>query len=79
MPLYNWKREEVGSALLAGTVFNVEVRRDILYRVVRWQLAKRQQVRPPRTPPPLSACAHTSIRSHLRCILAEYSPRGCFL
>lgn len=43
MPLYNWKREEVGSTVLAGGVFNVEVRKDLLYRVVRWQLAKRQQ------------------------------------
>ena len=45
MPLYNWKREEVGTTLLPGAVFNVEVRKDLLYRVVRWQLAKRQQVR----------------------------------
>jgi ribosomal protein L4 len=57
VPLYNWKREEVGSTLLAGGVFNVEVRKDLLYRVVRWQLARRQQVRPPRSPPPLAGGA----------------------
>ena len=44
VPLYNWQRQEVGSCSLPGDVFNVPVRRDILHRVVRWQLAKRQQV-----------------------------------
>jgi hypothetical protein len=45
VPLLNWKRDEVGTVTLPGLVFNVPVRRDILHRVVRWQLARRQQVR----------------------------------
>ena len=45
MPLWNWRREALGSCTLPGDIFNVPVRRDILQRVVRWQLAKRQQVR----------------------------------
>ena len=45
VPLYNWAREPVGTAVLPGEVFNAKVRRDILHRVVRWQLAKRQQAR----------------------------------
>ena len=44
MPLYNWQRQSVGNLALPGDIFNVPVRRDILHRVVRWQLAKRQQV-----------------------------------
>lgn len=31
--------------VLAGDVFDVPIRKDIIHRVVRWQLAKRQQVR----------------------------------
>jgi hypothetical protein len=31
--------------VLPGEVFNAKVRRDLLHRVVRWQLAKRQQAR----------------------------------
>lgn len=30
--------------VLAGDVFDVPIRKDIVHRVVRWQLAKRQQV-----------------------------------
>lgn len=30
--------------VLAGDVFDVPIRKDIVQRVVRWQLAKRQQV-----------------------------------
>lgn len=30
--------------VLAGDVFDVPIRKDIIHRVVRWQLAKRQQV-----------------------------------
>ena len=45
MPLWNWRRETLGSCTLPGDIFNVPIRRDILQRVVRWQLAKRQQVR----------------------------------
>lgn len=44
MPLRNWAGEVVGQTVLPGAVFDVDVRRDILHRVVRWQLAKRQQV-----------------------------------
>ena len=44
VPLYNWQRQSLGDFALPGDVFNVPVRKDILHRVVRWQLAKRQQV-----------------------------------
>jgi large subunit ribosomal protein L4 len=30
--------------VLDGDVFDVPIRKDIVHRVVRWQLAKRQQV-----------------------------------
>ena len=55
VPLWNWRREPLGSCTLPGDIFNVPVRRDILQRVVRWQLAKRQQVRICR--PPLQHCS----------------------
>lgn len=32
--------------VLDGDVFDVPIRKDIVHRVVRWQLAKRQQVQP---------------------------------
>ena len=38
----NLAAEEVGSLELADAVFGVEVRPDILHRVVLWQLAKRR-------------------------------------
>ena len=38
----NLAAEEVGSVELADAVFGVEVRADILHRVVLWQLAKRR-------------------------------------
>ncbi len=38
----NLAAEEVGSIDLADSVFGVEVRSDILHRVVTWQLAKRR-------------------------------------
>ena len=38
----NLAAEEVGSVELADAVFGVEVRPDILHRVVLWQLAKRR-------------------------------------
>ncbi|KAK9846516.1 hypothetical protein WJX81_005775 [Elliptochloris bilobata] len=43
VPLWNWRREALGTCTLPGDIFNVPVRRDILQRVVRWQLAKRRQ------------------------------------
>jgi len=42
LPVRNLQAEEVGSLELADTVFGVEVRADILHRVVVWQLAKRR-------------------------------------
>eukprot|EP01018_Ginkgo_biloba_P039083 Gb_04540 [translate_table: standard] len=39
----NIRNEEIGIAVLAGDVFDVPIRKDIIHRVVRWQLAKRQQ------------------------------------
>ena len=44
VPVFNWRREVVGEHTLPGDIFNVPIRKDILHRVVRWQLAKRQQV-----------------------------------
>lgn len=44
VPLLNQRGRQVGTYTLGGDVFNTEVRRDILHRVVRWQLAARQQV-----------------------------------
>lgn len=44
VPLRNWAGDVVGHTTLPGAVFDVDVQRDILHRVVRWQLAKRQQV-----------------------------------
>ena len=38
----NLRAEEVGSLELSDAVFGVEVRTDILHRVVQWQLAKRR-------------------------------------
>lgn len=36
--------EDKGFMVLAGDVFDVPIRKDIVHRVVRWQLAKRRQV-----------------------------------
>lgn len=44
-PVLSLKGEQTGEVTLGGDVFNTVVRRDILHRVVRWQLALRQQVR----------------------------------
>lgn len=43
VPLFDVNRNEVGSIVLDGKVFDVPIRLDILHRVVRWQLARRQQ------------------------------------
>ena len=40
--ILNIKNENVGSVELSDAVFGVEVRADVLTRVVNWQLAKRQ-------------------------------------
>ena len=42
LPVRNLDNEEVGDIELADGVFGVPVRRDILARVVNWQLAKRR-------------------------------------
>jgi large subunit ribosomal protein L4 len=39
----NWKKEKVGSVDLAPDIFEVEVKKDVLHSVVRWQLAARRQ------------------------------------
>lgn len=44
IPVTNFNGEEKGLFVLAGDVFDVPIRKDIIHRVVRWQLAKRQQV-----------------------------------
>ncbi len=40
----NFHNEDKGFMVLAGDVFDVPIRKDIVHRVVLWQLAKRQQV-----------------------------------
>lgn len=42
-PVFNLDGERIGEQQLPGTVFDVPIRRDILQRVVQWQLARRQQ------------------------------------
>lgn len=42
-PVVDISGQSAGSITLPGDVFNAPVRRDILHRVVRWQLAMRQQ------------------------------------
>jgi len=44
IPVTNFHFEDKGLMTLAGDVFDVPIRKDIIHRVVRWQLAKRQQV-----------------------------------
>lgn len=44
IPVTNFHNEDKGFMVLAGDVFDVPIRKDIVHRVVRWQLAKRQQV-----------------------------------
>ncbi|KAF3339234.1 39S ribosomal protein L4 [Carex littledalei] len=39
----NFRGEDRGFMVLAGDVFDVPLRKDIIHRVVKWQLAKRQQ------------------------------------
>ncbi|XP_071707284.1 uncharacterized protein [Rutidosis leptorrhynchoides] len=39
----NFHNEDKGMMVLAGDVFDLPIRKDIIHRVVRWQLAKRQQ------------------------------------
>jgi large subunit ribosomal protein L4 len=43
IPVTNFQNEEKGFMVLAGDVFDVPIRKDIIHNVVRWQLAKRQQ------------------------------------
>jgi large subunit ribosomal protein L4 len=42
LDIINLDKKNVGSVDLSDAVFGVEVRGDIMHRVVRWQLAKRQ-------------------------------------
>ncbi|XP_044461781.1 50S ribosomal protein L4-like isoform X2 [Mangifera indica] len=43
IPVTSFLNEDKGFMVLAGDVFDVPIRKDIIHRVVRWQLAKRQQ------------------------------------
>lgn len=43
IPVTNFQNEDKGLMVLAGDVFDLPIRKDIIHRVVRWQLAKRQQ------------------------------------
>ncbi|XP_009357493.2 50S ribosomal protein L4 [Pyrus x bretschneideri] len=43
IPVTNFHYEDKGFTVLAGDVFDVPIRKDIIHRVVLWQLAKRQQ------------------------------------
>ncbi|XP_057794454.1 uncharacterized protein LOC131010809 [Salvia miltiorrhiza] len=42
-PVTNFLNEDKGFMTLGGDVFDVPIRKDIIHRVVRWQLAKRRQ------------------------------------
>ncbi|TQD78602.1 hypothetical protein C1H46_035840 [Malus baccata] len=44
IPVTNFHYEDKGFTVLAGDVFDVPIRKDIIHRVVLWQLAKRQQL-----------------------------------
>lgn len=44
IPVTNFHNEDKRFMVLAGDVFDVPIRKDIIHRVVLWQLAKRQQV-----------------------------------
>lgn len=39
----NWKKEKVGTVDLDPSVFQVEVKKEVLHEVVNWQLASRRQ------------------------------------
>ena len=52
--------------VLDGDVFDVPIRKDIVHRVVRWQLAKRQQV-------------HTTISLVLLIDFSSQAPKSCDL
>jgi large subunit ribosomal protein L4 len=41
--LYDLNKQPIGKFILDGDIFDIPIRRDILHRVVRWQLARRQQ------------------------------------
>ncbi|XWS19363.1 hypothetical protein CRYUN_Cryun31cG0009400 [Craigia yunnanensis] len=43
IPMTNFHNENKGFMVLAGDVFDLPIRKDIIHRVVLWQLAKRQQ------------------------------------
>ncbi|BFG27421.1 hypothetical protein CerSpe_136950 [Prunus speciosa] len=43
IPVTNFHYEDKGFTVLPGDVFDVPIRKDIVHRVVLWQLAKRQQ------------------------------------
>jgi large subunit ribosomal protein L4 len=42
----NFHNEDKGFMVWDVDVFDVPIRKDIVHRIVRWQLAKRQQVHP---------------------------------
>jgi large subunit ribosomal protein L4 len=42
VPIYNTKKEEVGSLDLSAAIFGTEVREHLFYEAVRYQLAKRR-------------------------------------
>ncbi|KAL9671812.1 hypothetical protein QQ045_009385 [Rhodiola kirilowii] len=44
IPVTNFHNEDEGFMILPGDVFDLPIRKDIVHRVVRWQLAKRQQL-----------------------------------
>ncbi len=41
--VFDWNKKKVGSVDLPATVFETEVRKDLLHTYVRWQLASRRQ------------------------------------
>jgi len=43
VPVVNWEKQVVGQVVLPGHIFGLPIRKDIVQRVVVWQLAKRRQ------------------------------------
>lgn len=77
-PVFNLDGERIGEQQLPGTVFDVPIRRDILQRVVQWQLARRQQVKqhPLSMQPPRQCRAKASHHSSALHSVPTYNPHA---
>ncbi|XP_024514992.1 uncharacterized protein LOC9649309 [Selaginella moellendorffii] len=43
LPVTNWEQEDKGTVTIAGDIFDVPIRKDIVHHVVKWQRAKRRK------------------------------------